>query len=270
MILGFGPGDYVFWLAAVSALCFALERLFPWRRSQRALRRGWLQDLFWLAFNGHFLGVLLAQVTGAAAARFAQLLGWAGLPNPEAVQWLVRAPLAVQFPVFLVAKDLVEWGVHNVLHRVPWLWEFHKLHHSIEELDWIGNFRFHWGEVVVYRTLTYLPLSILGVDGRVILAVAVVSTIVGHLNHSNLPISWGPLRYVVNSPKMHVWHHDVILRGEHGRNFGIVFSAWDWLFGTAEMPPGQPTRLGFEGMERFPRGFVGRFLYPATRLWPRW
>jgi sterol desaturase/sphingolipid hydroxylase (fatty acid hydroxylase superfamily) len=259
-------GQYAFWLAVVSALCFVLERLFPWRREQQAFRPGFGQDLFWLVFNGHFLALLLAVASARLVAQLNAAFGWAGLPPPNGLRLLQDAPLAAQFAVLLVAKDFCEWCVHNLLHRVPWLWELHKLHHSIEELDFIGNFRFHWGEVVVYRALTYLPLAVLGVDGRVLLWVAVVDTLAGHLNHANLPLSWGPLRYLINSPKMHVWHHDLILRGDHGRNFGIVFSLWDWAFGTAEMPAGQPPKLGFQGIERFPKGLLARLSYPLSRL----
>jgi sterol desaturase/sphingolipid hydroxylase (fatty acid hydroxylase superfamily) len=63
---------------------------------------------------------------------------------------------------------------------------------------------------------------------------------------------------------MHVWHHDLILQGRHGQNFAVVFSLWDWLFGTAHMPADreQPQQLGFEGMDRFPRGLLRRLLYP--------
>jgi sterol desaturase/sphingolipid hydroxylase (fatty acid hydroxylase superfamily) len=170
----------------------------------------------------------------------------------------------------------LEWCVHNLLHRVPWLWEFHKLHHSIEELDWIGNFRFHWMEIVVYQSLTYFPLVILGVDGGVILAIAVAVTLIGHLNHSNLNITWGPLRYVVNSPRMHVWHHDYEWPADrpYGVNFGIALSLWDWLLGTAywpapeKAPQQQPRRLGFHGIERFPRTLLGRLTYPLSRWVP--
>ena len=56
--------QYYFWLLAVSLLCFLLERVRPWRRDQKVLRRGFGQDLFWLVFNGHYLGLLLAMVTG--------------------------------------------------------------------------------------------------------------------------------------------------------------------------------------------------------------
>jgi len=113
-------------------------------------------------------------------------------------------------------KDFLEWSIHNLLHRVPALWEVHKLHHSIVEMDWIGNFRFHWLESVVYQGLTYLPLVIMGVNPSVLLPVAIAATVIGHLNHSNLDLTYGPLRYVFNSPRMHIWHH------------------------AAEMPPGRP------------------------------
>jgi len=95
------------------------------------------------------------------------------VPAPENLALLAGAPLWVQLVVFLLIKDFVEWNIHRLLHNVSWLWELHKLHHSIEELDWIGNFRFHWGEVVVYKTLSYLPLVILGIDGRVMLAISI-------------------------------------------------------------------------------------------------
>jgi sterol desaturase/sphingolipid hydroxylase (fatty acid hydroxylase superfamily) len=261
---------YFFWLLVISAFVLVLERLWPWRREQRLFRRQFGQDLFWLMFNGHYCGILVAHA-GAAAFAWA----WPAISRWQELRILADQPLWLQFAGFFLLKDFLDWCVHNLLHRVPWLWEFHKVHHSIEELDWIGNFRFHWMEVVVYQGLTYLPLAVLGVDGRVILAIALVNTLIGHLNHSNLDITWGPLRYVLNSSRMHVWHHDWDLPTGRpkGVNFGIALSAWDWLFGTAwwptpaVAPTQQPRRLGFPGLEKFPRGLPGRFLYPLSRLW---
>ncbi len=260
--------QYYFWLVLASLGCFVLERVAPWRREQRVLRRGIAQDLAWLVFNGHYLGLLLALGTGHVIEALNGVLSRAGLPLPETLALLGGLPLWLQFIVFLVLKDFVEWNIHWLLHNVPWLWEFHKLHHSIEELDWIGNFRFHWFEVIVYKTLSYVPLVVLGVDWRVLLAIAILWTVMLDLNHANLKFSWGPLRYVLNSPCMHVWHHDVETHGRGGQNFGQVLSVWDWLFGTAYWPRDRdmPERLGFAGMENYPRGLVGRFFWPLTRL----
>lgn len=259
---------YFFWLLLISALCLVGERIWPWRERQKMLRRQFLQDLFWLILNGHYAGILIAHVA-------VLVMAWAlpAVEQAKSLNLLAEAPLWIQFLAFLLLKDFLEWGIHILLHRVPWLWVFHKLHHTIEELDWIGNFRFHWMEIVVYQGLTYFPLVILGVDSRVILSIAIIATLIDHLNHSNLNISWGPLRYVVNSPRMHVWHHDRNWPADRpgGLNYGIVLSVWDWLFGTAYWPSAencpeqQPARLGFEGMEKYPRGFIGRLVYPLSR-----
>lgn len=267
--------QYYFWLVLVSLACLLLERLRPWRREQRVLRKGIAQDIGWLAFNGHYFSLLFGS--------WATYLMFGPLPALEerAASWnlVAAAPLAVQFAVYFLLQDFIEWCVHNALHRVPWLWEFHKLHHSIEELDWIGNFRFHWMEILFYKSAKWIPLLALGVDPRVILWIAIATTVIGDLNHSNLNISWGPLRFLINSPRMHVWHHAMELPREHpsGVNFGTSLSLWDWLFRTAHWPDEavspsqQPERLGFPGIENYPRGAVARFLYPlsllAKKLW---
>ena len=260
-------GDYAFWLFSVSVLCFGLERAFAWRRDQKVLRQGFGQDIFWLIFHGHVLGIITWQVSSWISQRYPVPFYSNLKAAAESAALIRQLPLLAQFALLLVVKDFLDWCTHNLLHRVPVLWQFHKVHHSIEELDFLGNFRFHWGEITVYWFVTSLPIAALGViDGRVWMTVAVFSTLIGHLNHSNLPISWGPLRYVFNSPKMHVWHHERLERAGHGKNFGVVFSVWDWIFRTASMPEGQPARLGFEGLEDFPRSLAGRFFWPLTAL----
>ncbi len=263
--------QYYFWLIGVSLLCFGLERISPWRKKQKVLRKGFWQDLFWLVFNGHYLGLLMAILTGKLVLWLNGVLYNAGLPVPENIALMQNSPLWLQFIVFFILKDFIEWNIHRLLHNTPWLWEFHKLHHSIEELDWIGNFRFHWGEVVVYKTLSYLPLVILGVDGSIILIIAVIGTLMQDLNHANLPFDYGPLKYVINSPKMHVWHHDVVQHGRGGQNFGIVLSVWDWLFGTVYWPKDrdEPEKLGFEDMDQYPEGLLGRLFYPISKFFPK-
>lgn len=262
------PRGYFFWLLVISLGCWLLERIRPWRPTQRAFREQFGQDLFWLVFNGHYAGVGLAILAAAFWEQAERASGFAPWPQLEQIRLLAQWPLWGQFLVFLVIKDFCEWCVHNLLHRISWLWTFHKLHHSIAEMDWIGNMRFHWVEIVVYKSLTYLPLILLGAEGRVILWVAIFSTLIGHLNHANVKISWGGLRYLFNSPRMHIWHHDRVLHGRGGQNFGVVFSLWDWLLGTAYWPDEveQPVRLGFRGMERFPRGLVGRFVFPLWKV----
>jgi sterol desaturase/sphingolipid hydroxylase (fatty acid hydroxylase superfamily) len=257
--------QYWHWLLLLTVLFFALERVLPERRTQRLLRPGFLTDLLFLALNGHFFGLLLAWLQ-IDFLRFATtLLNPALGVDGGAARFLAHVHPVLQFLAALVVLDFVKWCVHNLLHRVPFLWSFHKVHHGITTLDWIGNWRFHWAEVLVYQSLTAIPLYLLitaGVPPGVLLAYYVLETAIGNLNHANLRVDLGPLRYVLNSPRMHIWHHDRLEPGQPTKNFGIVLSVWDWIFGTARMPERPPEDLGFAGMERMPRGFLGLVAWP--------
>jgi sterol desaturase/sphingolipid hydroxylase (fatty acid hydroxylase superfamily) len=256
--------SYLPWLVAISLTFLLLERLFPWRKGQPLLRRGWVRDLGFLALNGRFFSPLIAVLNGAAAVAATQGLRTLGLRldvSPIA-QW----PLAAQLLAFLALADFFQWCIHNLLHRVPWLWTFHKVHHSIDTMDWIGNWRFHWMEIVVYKTLQWLPLAWLDASPQAVFAVAVVTTLWGDFNHANLDVGLGPLGYLLNNPRMHLWHHDQSTEGGTAKNFGIVLSVWDHLFGTAFWPRERsPQHLGYPGMQEMPETFHGQVLWPLTR-----
>jgi len=259
---------YWHWLVVISVAFVVLERLAPWRRQQRLLRHGLLRDLGFLALNGHFYGLWTAPLSAWLALQAAAGLEALGVPPPVS---LIRGwPFAAQFAAFLVVSDFLQWCIHNLLHRVPWLWTFHKVHHSIDTMDWIGNFRFHWMEIVVYKSLQWLPLAWLGAQGDVLLAVAAVSTVWGDFNHANLNVGLGPLGYVFNNPRMHLWHHDASDEGGVAKNFAIVFSLWDYLLGTAYWPRERsPQRLGYPGDAEMPEGLLGQLMWPLGPHAPR-
>ncbi len=252
---------YWMMLGIISLVFAALEFAWPWR-SQRQLRSGLITDLVFLVFNGHFLALLLAPIAGRVTPSLDSVL-IPVLGKAHVASW----PIWGQFLLAFFLLDFIQWSIHVMLHRVPALWSVHRVHHSISEMDWIGSMRFHWVEIVVYRTIQYVPLLLLGFHWEVLAWLAVFSTIMGHFNHANLRISLGPLRYLLNHPTMHIWHHDKELHGSHGCNFGINLSLWDWLFGTAYMPEGeeQPTTIGFPGLSKFPRGFLAQQAIPWQR-----
>ena len=94
----------------------------------------------------------------------------------------------------------------------------------------------------------------------------IISVAIGHLNHSNVNITYGPLKYIFNNPAMHIWHHARELpKGSYGVNFGISLSLWDYLFGTAYIPKsGRDITLGFPGDEDYPEDFLHQVTYPLS------
>ena len=260
--------NYFYWLIAVSALFFALELLRPWRRDQPKFRRDFWLDGFYMFFNFFLFSLVIYNAASQVVVELWNgLLGNLGIQNLVALEvdsWPVWAQLLTLF----VLRDFIQWNVHRLLHRVPFLWQFHKVHHSVEQMGFAAHLRFHWMETVVYRTLEYLPLALIGFGIDDFFIVHLFTLAVGHFNHSNIRVPLGPLKYVFNNPQMHIWHHARELPQGHpwGVNFGLTLSLWDYLFGTAVIPHnGRDIPLGFSDLEEFPKTFWGQITYGFRR-----
>jgi len=253
-------------LILISLAFVVLERVRPWRKGQPLFRKGWLTDLAHITFNGYVFRRFL--YTGAAltvAVQFSQTMESLGVWDALNSAVMKQKPLWLQFLALFFAQDFLKWGVHNLLHRIPFLWTFHKVHHSVQIMDWIGNMRYHWMEVVVYNSLLFIPLSFLGFAPRLFYYTGLIEITMGHFNHSNIDIDIKWLRFFLNSPRMHIWHHAADEPDAWNKNFGINLSLWDWLFRTAYMPQGRaPQRLGFEGIESYPSRFLSQQLFPLS------
>ena len=257
--------NYAVWLIGLSLLFILVERVWP-RSPQKLLRRGIVSDVAYLVFNSEYLGVLIGALSIHAVAWLDRTMDLLRLREVFYLGVMSGHSFAVQFVVLLLVFDFAQWGIHNLLHRVPILWRFHRVHHSIEEMDWIGNWRFHGVEVIVYRALLYPCAAFFGFGVEAMFTYGVFNTLIGHFAHANLRARIGWLRYLINSPEMHIWHHTHPDSGPMNRNFGIALSVWDWVFGTAYLPAAAiPARLGFTGIEAFPKNIVTQTLAPL--LW---
>ncbi|NNF08230.1 MAG: sterol desaturase family protein, partial [Candidatus Eisenbacteria bacterium] len=247
------------------------EWKWPWRPDQKQLRPRLWSDLLHLVFNGHFLGVILYGLgTALILPGFDNFLKANNLYDVAHRDLAASWPIWVQILVALFVTDFVHWCVHNLLHRVPFLWHFHKTHHSVAdgEMDWIVAFRFQWTEVAVYKAIQYLPLAYFGFGYEAVMFHAIFGTLIGHLNHSNLKLDYGPLRYLLNNPRMHIWHHNYDATGRTTVNFGIIFSCWDYIFRTAHVPAQPPRKIGFSDMEGFPTTFFAQTAWPLQQVVP--
>jgi sterol desaturase/sphingolipid hydroxylase (fatty acid hydroxylase superfamily) len=259
--------NFFYWLIGISAAVYALELLFPWRRHQPGIRQDFWLDAFYMFFNVFLFSLIgYAALSNVLVQAFNDFLAWAfGVRNLVAIQIGSWPGWAQMLTLFLV-RDFVQWNTHRLLHRVPRLWEFHKVHHSVRQMGFAAHLRYHFMETLVYRSMEYVPLAMIGFGLQDFILVHLFTLTIGHLNHANIYLPLGPLRYVFNSPQMHIWHHAKELpAGSYGVNYGISLSLWDYLFGTVWMPhDGRDIELGFPDIEHYPRDFGKQLIEPFS------
>ena len=260
--------NYFYMLLVLSVLVWALEIIFPWRKKQNIFRKDFWLDGFYMFFN-FFLFSLVGYnaISNVGVAAFNQFLALFGITNLIAIN-INAAPLWAQFLIMFVIADFIQWSVHVMLHRVNWMWQFHKVHHSVLEMGFAAHLRFHWMETIIYKTILFLPLTMIGFGIDDFFILHAFTVLIGHLNHANINITYGPLRYIFNNPVMHIWHHAKKMPGSHpyGINFGISLSIWDYIFKTAHIPhSGRDIELGFEDVDEYPDSFAGQVIKPFKK-----
>ncbi len=182
--------NYFYWLIFVSAFFFGLEFIKPWREKQPVFRKDFWLDFFYMFFN-FFLFSLV--IYNAASDVIVDLFN-DGIRSITGFDLKQSNPLRT-FPLWSIlligflVRDFVQWWVHRLLHRVEWLWEFHKVHHSVDEMGFAAHLRYHWMETVVYRSIEYIPLALLGIGLYDFFVIHIFTLAIGHYNHSNFHIS---------------------------------------------------------------------------------
>lgn len=263
--------NYFYGLIIISLIVWGLEIIFPWRKNQPLFRKDFWLDTFYMFFNFFLLNlIVLIALSNTAEQFFNDILGLVGLSVANFQLFDINAfPYWARLLVFFISIDFVQWFTHTLLHRYDFLWNFHKVHHSVKQMGFAAHLRYHWMEPVVYNSMKYIPLAIMG--GFTAQDVAIVhffNITIGHLNHANINWDYGWLKYILNNPRMHIWHHAKELPEDRkmGVNFGITLSIWDYIFKTNYIPyNGRDIELGFDGDEKFPKDFIHQEIYPIGK-----
>ena len=255
--------NYFWWLVILSVVVWGLEILFPWRKDQNIIRKDFWLDTFYMFFNFYLFKLML--FIGFSVIIEKSFIHLIGNSNALMIFDIQQVNPFFQLLIFFLLIDFIGWITHNVLHRINFLWKFHKVHHSVEQMGFAAHLRYHWMETVIYTPSKYIMLMLIGnFEPEQAFIVYYISITIGHLNHANININYGPLKYIFNNPKMHIWHHakDLPENRKFGVNFGISLSIWDYIFKTAYIPySGKDLNLGFEHLEKFPKSFSKQILY---------
>jgi len=225
----------------------------------------------WGVFSGGAISRAVAATLGAAFGTAPPLHAPSVLRNG-----------AMTLALFL-AYEFAYWVDHYLKHRIPLLWEFHRVHHTAETLSPLTVFRMHPVDSLVFVNI--LALAIGATDGALrhvfgagtqewawsdtnaILVVFVFAIV--HLQHSHIDMRFGGwLGRLVLSPAHHHIHHSTL--PEHfNSNLGSCLAVWDWMFGTLVLPQPRMTPLRFgadvAGDRYSPHSLIGGLALPFMR-----
>lgn len=227
------------WVLAFFPVILLLERRIPADPNQSAFSPGLMVDVMWF-ITFPLLGVWLPNLfEGFLQSTLGTALAGYRL-------WAIAAlPLSMQLVLVILVADFLAWFGHLLRHKVPVLWEFHKIHHAQVQLNYFSTRRIHPLDTMAQGLVRFLPWTLLGLN------VALPGYLIWNtflrlyemFVHSNLHTNLGPLRYVLVTPQSHRVHHS--MEEPHiDTNYGDFLSIWDYMFATQVRDYSVYPRLG--------------------------
>jgi sterol desaturase/sphingolipid hydroxylase (fatty acid hydroxylase superfamily) len=247
-----------------------LEFLFPCNPSQPLIGKGFLQDAIWYFVDIPFALLILYPLIGLLRTLYGQYLGF--LTPVYAAAW----PAWLQIIAAMLLAEFFIWVNHFARHKIRTLWLFHAVHHSQKELNVFTDDRTHIVDLLVGQLLTFIPFFLFDVSSLyAVVVIGIYKPIHNRFIHANLKMNLGWLGWLITSPQFHRVHHSV--EPAHlDKNFGVYFSLYDHLFGTAcpsrDVYPQtgiDDTRFPTEDkvrVTRLPGNLIVQIVYPFVQL----
>ena len=203
-----------------------LELLAPYRQSSVSKVKRWINNVALTAFNSLILQLLFA----GAVVRTAMYV----TSHHLGVLNMVEAPSWAKLLATVIFMDFMLYVWHLLNHEVPFLWRFHRVHHSDLNMDVSTATRFHIGELAMSAVIKISLVFFLGATPLGVLIFESALVLCAQFHHSSLKVSrWFEAIFWILfvPPSMHRIHHSVIIK-ERNTNYGTIFSTWDRWLGT--------------------------------------
>ncbi len=263
-----GPVEKVSWsigldwllldLFIMALLFVPIELAFPKNKLQSKFHNEWKTDLIYFGIS-HLAIQFFGVITKKPAVAF---FGWMNLESVH--EWVSGLPFLVELFLALLVTDIFQYWAHRIFHSHHYLWRFHSVHHSTQNMDWLAGSRTHFIDIFFTRSMSYIPLYVLGFSNLTFNAYIVFIAVHAVLIHANTSINFGFLKYIFTTPQYHHWHH--CEEPEHyGKNFAVVFPFIDKIFGTYHLPGNKwPKGTGLVDAS-FPKGFGRQLVFPFKK-----
>jgi sterol desaturase/sphingolipid hydroxylase (fatty acid hydroxylase superfamily) len=251
--------NIVFGIVIVALIFVPMEKVWA-LHPRKVFRKGWRTDVVHFVVNN-----LLSTVGIVAAVVVVGGLAHAFVPDAARAS-IADQPLWLQTLEAFLLAEVVQYWAHRAAHTAPVLWRFHKVHHSITELDWLAAARLHPIDQAFTRSCVVIPLFALGFTSGTFGALLVLFTFQALFIHANVRFTFGPLRYVFATPEFHHWHHSDDPR-TYNSNFAGELPVIDKLFGTLHLSrePAHRWPAGYGIDEPAPDGYLRQMAWPFRK-----
>jgi sterol desaturase/sphingolipid hydroxylase (fatty acid hydroxylase superfamily) len=245
-------------LLLMTIIFIPLELFFPKNLEQTKFHEEWRTDLMYFAIS-HLAIQFFGIITQKPAVLF---FGWIGMDKVHV--WVQSLPFIPALLLAFFSTDLFQYWAHRFFHTRVYLWRFHSIHHSTQNMDWLAGSRTHFIDIFFTRAMTFIPLYVLGFSTTVFNVYIIFIAIHAVLIHANTRINFGFLKYIVTTPQYHHWHHCEDPK-YYGHNFASIFPLIDIIFGTYYLPGKEwPAGTGVHEAQ-YPKGFLKQAVYPFTK-----
>lgn len=172
-------------------------------------------------------------------------------------------PIWAQVIAMTFIADFFQYWTHRTFHTKSYLWQFHKIHHSTESMDWLASSRLHVFDVIVTRAISFAPIVCLGFSEQAVQIYMPIISIQAVFAHCNFRYRLNGLKYFIATPLVHHWHHSSDEEALD-KNFAVTFPLFDILFGTFHCPDRWPKNYGLYG-EKISENFLKQLTYPFLK-----
>ena len=145
---------------------------------------------------------------------------------------IINFPIWIEIILTVIILDFIIWGQHLLSHKIPFVWRFHRMHHTDRDLDVTTAVRFHPFEIIFSMFIKITSIYILGASAIAVIIFEIMLNGMAMFNHANLRIPFrieNVLRKFIVTPDLHRIHHSIYI-DEHNKNFGFSLSIWDKIF----------------------------------------
>lgn len=232
------------WLVLLLIVFVPLERIFG-QRSQKVFRRSFGADLFYYFLNGILPKLMLIVPLTVLSAGVHRLVPLAFYSSVAAM------PMWVRLAAGLVLNEIGGYWGHRWSHEIPFLWRFHVIHHSAEEIDFLVTSKAHPIDMFFTHLCALVPLYAMGLAqplgnrvDYVPVAVTAITTYWAYFLHANINWRFGFLEWLISTPAFHHWHHTNDGPQVINKNYSAMLPWVDKVFGTLYLPAMWPEKYG--------------------------